>query len=573
MANWIKWLGAILPTRVAVHGPTDDFWYHPVGQTSFAGINVKPETAMAVAAVYGCIRVLRESLGSLPLKVYHRIDEKTTELARKHDVWNLLQKRPNGWMTPQEWKEMGVLHVCLRGNFYCRILGSGPVTQLMPLSPDRVSVEQLDSSRIVYTYRVPGKDPEPIAQDDMLHVRGMTLNGVLGVSVLEYARNAVGSAIAMEKHGATLYGKGAMPPFWISRPAERRWTKDAIANFRRLWRKIHAGPENAANPPILQDDMLLHALTINHRDLQFIEGQNLSAENICGFFGVHPALVFKSKETAGNNEQISQQFKTYTLGPLGTRFEQAVDRDLLGPNLLVPEYADTPPDDAEYFARFTYDGLTRATMKDRYEAHNIAVQGGWKLVNEVRATEDMNPIDGGDEPRFPLNMQPAGGGPDRNEQGGPPGKGQPKEPEGPSPDIPSAPPSRRRRNGRSTKAAFRILLGAAAVRIASKEIRNLGLRADRAAEDRDMFNEWAQQMYLGEVADYVVKTIDPVCAAWLAQTKKRRSPEEIVEALQHCISPVFDATVDVPTLLETWKITRADELTDTLERIFFNGKV
>lgn len=561
MANWItRAFGAVLPKREATYGPTDDFWYGPVDQANYSGVSLSPGASLAVAAVYGCTRVLKDSLGSLPFKPYRWKTDKEKEPARDHPLWRLLQQRPNGWMTPQEWKEMGVMHLVMRGNFYCRIVGTGMQMQLLPLSPDRMEVKQKDNGELVYIYHEVGKADATYRQEDILHVRGLTLNGVVGVSVLEFARNSIASSITQEKHGATLVGKGAVPPFWIKRPAARRWTDVARKEFRKNWRSLHGGADNAANPPILGDDMEIHALQISNRDMQFIEGREFSAQEICGFFGVHPALMFKSKETAGNNEEISQQFKTYTLGPLAIRFEQAVDRDLLDDS-----------EREEYFTRFNLDALTRATMKDRYEAHNIAVQGGWKTVNEVRDLEDLNPIDGGDESRFPLNMQPAGGGPDRNEQGGQPGKGQPKAPATEEPDDEHPPQPRRKQRTAETDEAFRVLLTEAAGRIASAEINWLTARADRAAEDRDLFNEWAKGVYT-RLDQYMAKTLEPISLAWQLQSGVTVSAKTVSAAIVPHMRPVFDAAVDVPSLLESWKTTRAGELATTLEEVFFGDR-
>jgi HK97 family phage portal protein len=560
MANWMSRMVGFFPSLFGADpgrqpGPDADFWYKPTGTINFSGQEVKPETALAVAAVYGCVRVLRESLGSLPLKVYRQVDDDTVEQARTHPAWRLLQRTPNSWQTAQEWREMGVLHILLQGNFYNRIYGFGTETQLIPLAPDRVKVTQDPSGRLVYEYTPVGGVPQPISQENILHVRGMTLDGISGMSVLQFAKNTVGSSMAQERHCATLFGKGAIPPFWISRPKASRWTDDAVKNFRRNWRRIQAGPENAANPPILQDDMELHALQINNRDLQFIEGRNLNAGEICSFFGVHPSLVFRSEETANNNEEIAQQFKIFTLGPLGTRFEQAIDRDLLAED--------------DIFCRFNYDSLTRATMRERYEAHNIAVQGGWKLINEVRRDEDLNPLEGGDEPRFPMNMQPAGGAPDQIEQGGQPGRGQPKPSNEPtaldySPVVPQ--------RTADIDNCFAVLIREAAHRIAASEIKMVSSRADHAEADRDMFSEWLRRGYDAQ-GRYIARTLSPIRDGWLAGTSEYVDTEELTGRITASAAAIYDHSVPVADTLARWSADRVDEIESILCEGFFHETI
>lgn len=549
-------LSSILPGRRATdYSPLSDFWYTPLGSVSSAGIAVKPDNAMAVSAVYGCIRLLRESLGSLPFRVYRRTGERSKEPAPANYLWKVLHDKPNSWQTPMEWREMGVTHLCLRGNFYCEIFRRGEQIELIPLNPERMKIEQRTNGRLKYTYRVQSGEPKIYDQENIFHVRGMSLNGVVGVSVLEYARHAVGLAIAQETHGAALFKNGGLPTFWISRPAERKWTPDAQKNFRAGWRALHAGAENAGNPPILQDDMALHELGLSNRDSQWIEARGFGAEEICRFFGISPHMIgVKTVAPLGSIEQQSLEYVIYTLGPLATRWEQAANRDLV-------------EDPETYYTKIVLDGLLRGDMKSRYEAHNISVQGGWGLVNEVRELEDRDPIEGGDTPRYPANMQPAGGGPDQNEQGGQPGKGKPK-PKQQEDEEPTA-WEKRQQKKKSSQAAFGVLLDEVASRIAAAEIHGLGLRAGRAAENWEKWSAWLDGFYAKHCA-YCVKTLDPICAAWLAEIEEAVDPAGLAANLCNAKSMIRDSTVNVPGLVENWKSTRAGDLAQLLKARFFD---
>ena len=556
-------LSSILPSRMSAdYGPLSNFWYTPVGEPSTSGITIKPDNAMRVSAVFGCVRLLREVLGSLPFRVYRRTGDRTVEKAPDHPLWEVLHNRPNRWQTPMEWKEMGVAHLLLRGNFYCRqIVNPYGELELVPQNPDRVTVEQMTNRSLRYTYRPISGKPETYYQESMFHVRGLSLNGVTGVSVLEFARNAVGAAIAQETYGSSLFRNGGLPTFWISRP--KPWAKDGVArkNFREGWRKLHAGPDNAGNPPILEDGMELHELGLTSRDSQWIESRGFGAKEICRFFGVDPVLIAEAAAgTLGTNEQIWMNFVTSALGPLACRWEQSANRDLV-------EDPDT------YYTKIVMDALLRGDLLSRYQAHNIGIQGGQLLVNEARELEDRNPIEGGDIPRFPLNMQPAGGGPDQNEQGGQPGKGTPKPPkkkEAVATDDDEDDPTAYEKRKKARQESFGLLLEEAAQRIAAHEIKGLSDRADRAAEDRVKWKAWGGEFY-GKHCEYATKVLDPICAAWLAETGNQITPADAAASLQEPadISELFDDDADVPKILEKWRGELAAWHANTLKTEFF----
>lgn len=547
-------LSVFFPKRTATanHDPLSNFWYGPTGQASTSGIAVTTVNATCVSAVYGCLRILRETLAYLPFFVYEKTGDDSCEKAKDYYLYDVLHKRPNCWQTPFQFVEMGVNHVCLHGNFYCLIMGHGDRTELRPLSPTRMEIKQLQNGKMEYHYREDDGRVAVHSQDKIYHVAGQTLDGITGVSVIEYARNTIGSTIAQETHGASLFKNGGLPAFWISRPPERKWTKDAQQNFRRGWRRLHGGAENTGNPPILQDGMELHSLGLSNRDSQWIESRGLSAEEICRFFGVSPHLIgVKTAAPLGSIEQQSLEFRQYTLAPLAARFEQAANKSLI-----------VDPD--KYYAKFNLDASSRSDTKTRHEAHNMALQGGWKTVNEVRALEDLNPVEGGDELQSPLNMQPLGGGPDENEQGGQPGKGKPKPPK-----IPEQAEPIEQQDAADSRAAFAILLDEAAERIAAAEVKAISARADKAAEDYDKWCDW-----LTTVGDkhrnYTFKTLLPICQSW----KVSRVTVDCASLSANVCSCDWELLTqrdtDIPALLSTWKTTRATALATILKKEFFN---
>ena len=402
--------------------------------------------------------------------------------------------------------------------------------------------------------------------------------GITGVSVLEFAANTIGLSIAQQTHGASLFRNGGLPTFWIKRPEGKKWTPQAIQNFRSGWNKIHAGPENAGNPPILQDGMTLESLGLTNRDSQWLESLDHNGIDICRFFGVPPHMIGLHAEGVTDVEQLGIEFVRYTLRPLARRFESAADRQLVM--------------DPDRFTRFHLDDLERGQLLTRYQAHNIGIQGGWKTANEARREEGYNPIDGGDTARFPMNMQPAGGAADWNEQGGQPGKGKRKV------KGPRKPPAGEERSDweetqtEDAKAArgeeiakcklqnanckmpgtpselFEPLLRDCAARIAAAEIRGLESRAEKAAADLPRWKQWALDFYQ-DLRQTATRILAPAAEAWQLSTDRTIDlsgidwmPCELVKAINR------NESLDVPRMVTDLRGRRAEELFRQMERAF-----
>jgi HK97 family phage portal protein len=549
-------LSGMFPSIRATHGPLDDFWYQPVGGESTAGIVVKPDNAMRVSAVFACIQKLAETLAQLDFRIFDVSGEKDVE-AKDHELWDTLYSRPNSWQTPVEWQAMGMSHLCLRGNFYCEArIGRQNTLELIPLNPDRVAPDLRDDGRMWYEYHETNGNVRKFGPGQILHVRGYTMDGIKGVSVLEYARNAVGSAIAQETHGASLFKNGGLPTIWIGKPQGSKMNKTAMENFRVLWRKLHAGAENAGNPPILDDGGELHELGLTNRDSQWIEARGFQAVEICRFFGVPPYMIGVPGEPARNIEQMGTEFVRYTLAPWSARWCQAIGRDLIA----EPE---------KYAAKQDLADLEKGDKLSRYQAHNIGIQGGWMLPNEARAEEGWEPIEGGDEPRFPMNMQPAGGGPDQQQQGGQPGKGNPAKGE---PDQSSDDTAYQKRKRKESQKAFAVLVDEASARIAAAEIHGLSVRAEKAAEDREKWSGWAIEFYARH-RQYIEKTLAPIADAWKLETGNEHNVSDWASRALSLVGPVLDVRVDVVSLLKQWNTTRPEQIADALKEALFHEKL
>lgn len=377
--------------------PDDDFWYSPAERPTFSGQKVTNDSALRVTAVFSCVRVLAETVASMPLIVYRNLPDGGKERAQDHPLNTVLRKRPNKWQTAFEWFEMMQGHVALRGNAYSQIIPGklGAITELVPIHPDRVCVERLENGKLRYEVRRPDNvEPGILTQEEMFHLRGLSSDGLVGLSPVAMARQSIGLAQATEQYGGTLFKNGAKPGGILEHPA--RLSKDAATKLRESWQETHGGTANAHKTAILEEGMKYHELGMNNEDAQFIETRKYQRSEIASIFRMPPHLIGDMEHaTFSNIEHQSLEFIIYTMMPWFERWEQAIQRDLV-------------VDDEEYFCEFLVDGLLRGDINSRYSAYSTGRQWGWLSVNDVRALENMNPVDNGDVYLQPMNMVEAG---------------------------------------------------------------------------------------------------------------------------------------------------------------------
>lgn len=383
---------------VVIRSPQDLADYLRAGRETASGAVVSPDSAMRVAAVFGCVRIIAGAVATMPLNLKRRVDERTREDASDHALWPVLRRRPNRWMTPSGFRRMMTAHVLLRGNAYALIVRSGErVLELIPMHPDRVTVKQLDDLSLVYTYTRKDGRQLVLPQHDVFHLIGLTLDGITGVSVIEYARETIGLAIQTERHGATVFKNGTQLGAVLKHPG--KLGKDGQDSLRESL-EAYRGAENAHKTLIIEEGMDYIALGMTAEDAQYIETRKFSRGDIAMFFGVPPHMIGDTEKATSWGSGIEQQslgFVAYTLQDWLTTWEETIARDLL-----------TAANDNNVFAKFNPAGLVRGDIKTRYAAYATGRQWGWLSVNDIRELEDLNPIENGDTYLEPLNMVPVG---------------------------------------------------------------------------------------------------------------------------------------------------------------------
>lgn len=356
------------------------------GNVTASGMTVTPDKAMRASAVYACVRIRSGVPANMPLHIKRRVDDRTRDDASDHPLWSIFRRRPNRWQTPSQFKRMMTAHLLLRGNAYALIVRSrGQVKELIPLHPDRVKCEQLDSLALEYTYTRKDGRRVVLQQAEVFHLVGLSLDGVHGVSVITYARETIGLSLAQEDHGATVFKYGARPSTVLVHP--KALGPEGIENLRSSLDEFRAGGDKEGRALILEEGIEVKPLAMTAEDAQWIESRKFSRSDIAMFFGVPPHMIGDTEKSTSWGTGIASQtqgFVTFCAEDDLTTWEETINRDLIADN------------DNDIYARFNRASLVKGDIKMRWEAHVKALQWGVMSPNEVRALEDLNPREGGD---------------------------------------------------------------------------------------------------------------------------------------------------------------------------------
>ncbi|WP_448216281.1 phage portal protein [Endozoicomonas sp. 2B-B] len=359
---------------------------------SYSGRTINRRTAMQLTAVFGCIRVLTESVGMLPCHLFEQ-KGRMKEKAVDHAVYKLLAVKPNDYMTPQEFWELLIACLCLKGNFYgYKNKVYGKVSEILPLDPDCVE-PKLDSNwNPVYEVTFKDGSKDVLTQDQIWHVRIFTLDGLTGLSPISYARQAISLGLDTEQFGSQLFKNGAVGSGSLE--TDQQLSDDAYKRLKEDFQERHQGMENMHKPFILEMGLKWNQITMKAEDTQFLETRKFQKDEICAIFRVPPHMIANlEKATFSNIEHQAQSFVNYSLMPYLTRIEQRINIGLLDGQ-----------DQGRYYAKFNAGALLRGDMKSRFEAYAKGIQWSIYSPNDCRELEDLNPREGGDIYLSPLNM-------------------------------------------------------------------------------------------------------------------------------------------------------------------------
>lgn len=374
-------------------GPADDFWYRPTWMSGAAGSKeASPEQALSVSAWFCGISIIAGTMGSMPLKLYRRNGAAREEVKDDPRHW-LMYRRPNRFQTAFEWREMCQGHLLARGNAYSRIVRdrAGRPTDLLPLHPDRVEV-RVEAGEVVYKVQTTTGEKTYPAKD-VLHMRGMGGNGLTGWSVAALARRSLGYALQLENHGSELMGNKARPGGVLSTDQVlKKETKDALAQG---WDSMFTGG-GLGKTAVIDAGLSWQQVGFSAEDAQFLDSRKFQITDVARWLNIPPHFLKDlERATFGNIEQQSLEFAVHTIRPWAERWEQRLDLAFLEDD-----------ERGELFYKFSLDALLRGDQESRANFYQSLFNMGSLSPNDIRAKEDMNPVEGGDQRFVQLNLMP-----------------------------------------------------------------------------------------------------------------------------------------------------------------------
>ena len=251
--------------------------------TSGSGKSVTVQSAIQLSTVYACVRVISETIASLPLGIYETVND-GNEKATDHPLYRLLHDEPNSEMTSFVFREVMLAHLLLYGNSYSQIIRSGKnqVIGLYPLLPDHMDVDRDSKGNLTYTYTTSDGKTVSIKPRDVLHIPGLGFDGVMGYSPIALEKNAIGLGIASEEYGSKFFSNGARPSGILTHP---NTVKNPKA-LRESWNSAYGGSSNSNRVAILEEGMKFEPIAIPNNEAQFLETRKFQVDEICRIFRV-----------------------------------------------------------------------------------------------------------------------------------------------------------------------------------------------------------------------------------------------------------------------------------------------
>jgi HK97 family phage portal protein len=341
---------------------------------------VTASKALNIADAYACVRALSDAAGSLPLVVYRRT---TTGRERLDNHTVDLLRQPAPATTQSGLIGQLVAHLNLYGNAYVGKFrdSEGRIDQLALLHPDRVTPE-LKAGRPIYTVSGSKGERSVHGPDDVIHVRALTTDGLLGLSPVKQCRTALGLSADLTDHAARFFSNDARPG-GLLKLGDRASGGDILKGISEAWGGSHRGNMNAHRVAVVTGNVEFEPVGMPMDDAQFLEQRKLSATETARIFRVPPYMIGAesgASMTYSNVEQESLHFVTYGLRPHLVAIEQALSAD-------ADLFARTQ------YAEFLLDALLRADSKTRAEVYALALnpETGWMTRQEVRRLENLQP--------------------------------------------------------------------------------------------------------------------------------------------------------------------------------------
>ena len=392
----MKFAKAISWLKKSIAGPVATLQPGYGGTDSYSGKPVNVQTALQLAAFWACVRLISETIATLPLQLYQRDTKGGRTLARDHWLYTILHDQPNANMTAVEFWEALVAQLCLWGNAYCfKTYAGGRIVSLDPLKPGLMTVKTDLTGALKYHYTT-DKGIKVFGEDEIWHLKGFGVDGLIGLSPVSYARNSLGASMSSDEASGKVFASGMRPGGALKmgqllNPKQRTEIRDSLAPEL-------AGTANTGKMMILEGGMEYQALAMNPDDAQMLETRGFHVEEICRWFRVPPFMVGHSEKSTSWGTGLEQQmlgFLTFALRPYLSRIEQGIKKSLL-----------SPVDRLKFHAEFSLEGLMRADSAGRAALYSTMVQNGIYTRDEVRRLENL-PEKGGNAAELTIQVNMA----------------------------------------------------------------------------------------------------------------------------------------------------------------------
>ena len=381
----------------------DMFWGPAWGAQSATGVNVNQGTALKATAVLACVTMLCEDFAKLTPQVFRRGKDGERDPAVEHPLYELLYQ-PNDWQDYFQFAEMMQFSLVMRGNAYAVKIrdGRGKIVKLVPVNADWVALWESPDGALFYRVTPNGLhmlaelrgQPFLIPSEDMFHVRGFSMNGLLGASRMALASEAIGLSIAYERQAAQFAGQGASLSGVLT--TDQKLTPDAAARMANDWKSMKSGLQNAGKIAVLEQGLKFQEMTLSAADAQFIASRGMQIQEIARIWRI-PAHMIGALERATNNNiaQMATEYMNLTLSSYTSRWAWRWDVDFgLRAQDMFIDYDTTT--------------LTRADQGARYANYARGIMSGFLTPNEARIDDGRDPKPNGDDLLEPANMSVMG---------------------------------------------------------------------------------------------------------------------------------------------------------------------
>lgn len=352
------------------------------GSETASGEYVTASKALENMAILRCVSLISESIGMLPLNLMARGDEKA--YATEHALYRVLKSRPNEFQGPYKFKSTMQLRALLKGNAYARVIWRGDtVVRLIPLDSDKVTPKMNDDFTVRYEYRRPDGGIITLPARDVLHLADLAddEHGLIGISRVKKAREAVALALQAQKAAGRIFKNGVMAGGALIYP--RKLDEQQIKNIRESLEANSAGVNNAHKWMVLEDGITAEKWANSARDSELGGSRDHQIEEIARAFGVpRPLLMMDDTSWGSGIEQLGIFFIQFGLQHWFNIWE-----DEIALKLLSEKERDL------YYAKFNERALLRGTLKDQADFFAKALGSGgsqpWMTANEIRDLQEL----------------------------------------------------------------------------------------------------------------------------------------------------------------------------------------